>query len=232
VAVVSFNINGNPTDKLHFEPKMLINGGYTGRNQEEVQKHIDELKKIGVPAPDKTPVFFPKYPERLTQSEAIPCLDEEGHIGEAEYVLFVSGGEVYVSAGSDHTDRTLETVSIPKAKQMYPNTISKDAWKLTEIEAYWDELHLRSWVEEDGQKKLYQETPLGALLGPRELLAHVKKIIEVEDLEGLVLYSGTVAGKFEIEYSPYFEVELKDRRRGLSMNSSYRFRPVTEWFKG
>ncbi len=232
MAALSFNINGDPAEKLHFEPKMLINGGYTGRNQEEVQKHIDELKRIGVPAPEKTPVFFPKFPERLTQDREIPCLDEEGHIGEAEYVLIFTGGEIYVSTGSDHTDRTLEAVSIPKAKQMYPNTVSKDAWKLTDVEDYWDELVLRGWVEQGGEKALYQETSLSALLAPRELLAYVKEVIEVADLEGLILYSGTVAGKIEIEYSPYFEVELKDLRRNLAMSSVYRFRPVTNWFKG
>ena len=232
MAVFTFHVNGDPENKLRFEPKMLINGGYTGRNQEEVQKHIDELKKIGVPAPEKTPVFFPKFPERLTRAEEIPCLDEKGHIGEAEYVLLVSGSDIYVSTGSDHTDRTLETVSIPKAKQMYPNTISTDAWRLEEVESYWDEISLRSWVELEGQKKLYQETTLGALLGPRDLLHYVQEIIEVADLDGLVLYSGTVAGKLEIDYSPYFEVELADPRRGLAMKSVYRFRPVTEWFKG
>jgi len=211
---------------------MLINGGYTGRNQEEVQKHIDELKLIGVPAPEKTPVFFPKYPDRLTQVSEIPCLDEESHIGEAEYVVLIKDNEIYISTGSDHTDRSLETVSIPKAKQMYPNIVSKDIWKFSELEEYWDEIILRGWVERDGQKVLFQETALSALLAPRELLSYVKDIISVKDLNGLVLYSGTVAGKFEIDYSPYFEVELEDPRRKMTMKSSYRFKPINKWFKG
>lgn len=232
MAELNFYLNGNPQQKLTFEAKMLINGGYTGRNQEEVQKHIDELKSIGVPAPEKTPVFFPKYPDRLTQVSEIPCLDEESHIGEAEYVVLIKDDEIYISTGSDHTDRTLETVSIPKAKQMYPNIISQDIWKFSDLEDYWDELVLRSWVEQEGQKVLYQETALSALLAPRELLSYVKDLISVKDLNGLVLYSGTVAGKFEIDYSPYFEVELEDQRRKMSMKSSYRFQPMSKWFKG
>ncbi len=232
MAELNFYLNGNPQQKLTFEAKMLINGGYTGRNQEEVQKHIDELKSIGVPAPEKTPVFFPKYPDRLTQVSEIPCLDEESHIGEAEYVVLIKDDEIYISTGSDHTDRTLETVSIPKAKQMYPNIISQDIWKFSDLEDYWDELVLRSWVEQEGQKALYQETALSALLAPRELLSYVKDLISVKDLNGLVLYSGTVAGKFEIDYSPYFEVELEDQRRKMSMKSSYRFQPMSKWFKG
>ncbi len=232
MAELNFYLNGNPQQKLTFEAKMLINGGYTGRNQEEVQKHIDELKSIGVPAPEKTPVFFPKYPDRLTQVSEIPCLDEESHIGEAEYAVLIKDDEIYISTGSDHTDRTLETVSIPKAKQMYPNIISQDIWKFSDLEDYWDELVLRGWVEQEGQKALYQETTLSALLAPRELLSYVKDIISVKDLNGLVLYSGTVAGKFEIDYSPYFEVELEDPRRKMSMKSSYRLQPMSEWFKG
>ena len=229
---INFHVNGDSKQKIAFEAKMLINGGYTGRNQEEVQKHIDELKTIGVPAPEKTPVFFPKYPDRLTQASEIPCLNEESHIGEAEYVVLVKEDEIFISTGSDHTDRSLETVSIPKAKQMYPNVISKDIWKFSDLEEYWDELILRGWVEQNGEKVLYQETALSALLAPRELLSYVKDIILVEDLNGLVLYSGTVAGKFELDFSPYFEVELEDPRRKMSMKSFYRLQPMNQWFKG
>lgn len=232
MALLSFNINGNPDNRLEFKTKRMINAGYTGKNQQAVQKHIDELKELGIPAPGKIPVFFPKYPDRITQDRIIPCLDEEAHIGEAEYVLLFSGEEIYVAAGSDHTDRSLEQVSIPRAKQVYPNIISKDAWKLNDVEGRFDELVLHSYVENNGEKMLYQEATLGELLNPGELLEHLKDIIDLSDRDGLVIYSGTVAGSFEIDYSPFFEVAIKDLKRDMVLTCSYRFEPVKAWFKG
>ncbi len=232
MALLSFNINGNPDHRLKFKTKRIINAGYTGKNQQAVQKHIDELKELGIPAPEKIPVFFPKYPDRITQDWMIPCLDEEEHIGEAEYVLLFSGEEIYLAVGSDHTDRSLEQVSIPKAKQVYPNIISKDVWKLNDVEGHFDELVLYSYVENKGEKTLYQEAALGELLNPRELLEHLKDIIDLSDRNGLVIFSGTVAGSLEIDYSPLFEVVIKDPRRKLELTCSYRFEPVTAWFKG
>ena len=105
---------------IDFIPKHIINAGYTGRDQAAVQAHIDELKEEGIPAPDKTPVYFPKFTDKLTQSEEFEVLDETDHSGEAEFALFFDKSEIYVGVGSDHTDRKLETIDIPKAKQNSP----------------------------------------------------------------------------------------------------------------
>ncbi len=229
--VLEFRINGNPNEILKFEVKKMINAGYTGRNQEEVQKHIDELKEKGIPAPDETPTYFAKFNDRITQDETIEVLDETDHSGEAEYVLLCTGNEIYVAAGSDHTDRKLEEDDIPKAKQVYPNTISKDVWRLSDVKDYWDEIILRGWVELEGRKVVYQEAPLAALLSPWDLLERIKKIVDLPSLEGLVIYSGTVAGKVEVDYSPFFEAQLEDPKRKLVLSSGYRLVPVNKWFK-
>ncbi|MBF7084711.1 DUF2848 family protein [Desulfallas sp. Bu1-1] len=229
--VLEFRINGNPNEILKFEVKKMINAGYTGRNQEEVQKHIDELKEKGIPAPDETPTYFAKFNDRITQDATIEVLDETDHSGEAEYVLLCTGNEIYVAAGSDHTDRKLEEDDIPKAKQVYPNTISKDVWRLSEVKDYWDEIILRGWVELKGRKVVYQEAPLAALLSPDDLIERVKKIVDLPSLEGLVIYSGTVAGKVEVDYSPFFEAQLEDPKRKLVLSSGYRLEPVSKWFK-
>lgn len=229
--VLEFKINGNPNEVLKFDVKKIINAGYTGRNQEEVQKHIDELKEKGIPAPDETPTYFAKFNDRIIQGETIEVLDETDHSGEAEYVLLCTDTEIYVASGSDHTDRKLEEDDIPKAKQVYPNTISKDVWRLSEIKDYWDEIILRSWVEHEGQKIIYQEAPLSALLDPNDLINRVKKIVDLPNLAGLVIYSGTVAAKVEVDYSPYFAAELEDPKRNLKLTSSYRLEPVSKWFK-
>ena len=59
---------------IDFVPKHIINAGYTGRDQAAVQAHIDELKEEGIPAPDKTPVYFVNLSIKLRSQEALKSL--------------------------------------------------------------------------------------------------------------------------------------------------------------
>lgn len=228
---LEFSINGNSNEILRFEVKNIINAGYTGRNQEEVKKHIKELAVQGIPTPDEVPKYFPKFNNGIVQDKELDALDESNHSGEAEFALLCTEEEIYIAAGSDHTDRQLEEENIPKAKQIYPNVISKNVWKLSEVEAYWDELVLKSWVEKEGKKVLFQEAKLSALFSPAELLKRIKSFTELASIEGLVIYSGTVGAEIEIEYSPYFEVVIEDPRREKSLSCKYRMKPMNSWYK-
>ncbi|MDL2264116.1 DUF2848 domain-containing protein [Synergistaceae bacterium OttesenSCG-928-I11] len=221
------------TENLSIDVRRIINAGYTGRDQAAVQAHIDELKEEGIPAPDKTPTYFPKFADRLTQDESFEVLDETDHSGEAEFALLFVGGNVYVGTGSDHTDRKLETVDIPKAKQVYVNTISRDLWDLADVRGHWDEIVLRSWVKQGGKKVLFQEATLDAMLAPDDLIERVKALlVDPSDTEGLVVYSGTVAALTKADYSSYFEVELNDPKLGRKIGQRYELKPVAKWFKG
>lgn len=218
-------------EPVSIEIRRMINAGYTGRDQKAVQAHIDELKEEGIPAPDKIPTYFPKFVDRLTQAERFEVLDESDHSGEAEFVLIFHQGRALVGVGSDHTDRRLETVDIPKAKQVYPNTVSRELWVLDEIKAEWDQIYLRSWVEIDGVRTLFQEAQLKAMLSPDDLIARVKKLLaEPEDTEGLVIYSGTVAALVKAAYSRTFEASLDDPARKRSLTQRYTLQPVSDWY--
>ncbi|MDL2297673.1 DUF2848 domain-containing protein [Synergistaceae bacterium OttesenSCG-928-D05] len=220
-------------EEITLDLQKIINAGYTGRDQAAVQAHIDELKEEGIPAPDKTPTYFPKFIDRLSQTEDIEVLDESDHSGEAEFVLIFDGKNVYVGVGSDHTDRKLETVDIPKAKQVYINTISKDLWNLADVVGHWDEMILRSWVKQDGKKVLFQEATLDAMLAPEDLIARVKKLlVKPDNTDGLVVYSGTVAALCKTDYSNYFEVEIEDPKLGRKLSQKYTLNPVSNWYKG
>lgn len=219
--------------ELVFTPRYIINAGYTGRDQAAVQAHVDELKEKGIPAPDKTPTYFVKFPDRLTQADAFEVLDETDHSGEAEFALFFDKGEIYVGVGSDHTDRKLEEITIPKAKQMYPNTVSKTLWKLSDVADHWDELILRSWIKVNGKKTLFQEAKLTAMLDAYDLIKRVKELLrDPEKTEGLVIYSGTVASLFSADYSPYFETELEDPVLGRKIGGAYEMTCLSSWYKG
>jgi hypothetical protein len=229
--VMKFHINGNPNDVLEFEVKTVVNAGYTGRDQAAVQAHIDELKEKGIPAPEETPVYFPVFQEGVLQKETFDVLHEDDNTGEAEYALIYAGGEIFVAAGNDHTDRKLEEVDIPKAKQVYPNFISKDVWRLADVKDHWDKIVIRSWIRQDGKKVLFQEGNLSALMGPDELMKRMDDVIDIESTDGLMVFSGTIASIFGIDYSPYFEVELDDTVTGKKLGLFTEFKPITSWFK-
>ena len=224
----------NGEDKeIDFKPEHIINAGYTGRDQAAVMAHIEELREEGIPAPDKTPVYFTKFVDKLTQDEFFEVLDETDHSGEAEFVLLIDGKDVYVGVGSDHTDRKLEIIDIPKAKQIYPNTISKELWLLSDVLDHWDDILIRSWVKTKGDKKLLQEAKLTAMLDATDLENRVKSLLRDSDnTDGLVIYSGTVAAIFKADYSSYFESELEDTVLGRKLNNKYEMICKDTWYKG
>lgn len=221
-------IDGCVDRRVEFVAKRIVNAGYAGRNQEEVQKHIEELKKLGIPAPDKTPTYYPKPADLLTTADYLEVCDTENS-GEAEYVLLVGEDEVYVAVGSDHTDRKLEETNILKAKQMYPNFMSRAVWRLEDVKGHWDELLLRAWIGSE-QRELYQEARLAALLQPEDLLARVRELIQGK-MAGTVIYSGTVAALGEgVRFSDYFECELLDEKRGQALRCRYTVKTM-DWFQ-
>lgn len=222
-------IDGDLEKPVYYTVKKIINAGYTGRNQEEVQKHIDELKAVGVPAPDKIPTYFPKGAALLTTGQYCEVIDKDS-TGEAEYVLLIAKDDIYVAVGSDHTDRKLEVGYIPKAKQMCPNFISRRVWRLEDVKEYWDDMKLSAWIGKD-REQLYQDIRLDAFMRPEELLERVKALLNNGLEEGTVIFSGTVGALVEgMPFSDTFDVELKDERRNRSLNCKYEVRLI-DWIK-
>ena len=195
---------------LDFLVRRMVNAGYSGRDQQEVRRHKEELRREGIPAPESTPTLYPVITDLLTLQEEIEVVGDRTS-GEAEFVLLVGDEGCLVGVGSDHTDRELETVDITKAKQVCPNVMGPKVWSLDEVQDHWDALVLRSWVSEGGRRTLYQEAALEALLPPRELMAFVRSRLMDGQLEGTVIFSGTVSILTpEIIYGDSFEVELED----------------------
>ena len=208
--------------EISFALRRMVNAGYTGRDQQKVRKHIEELKKEGISAPSSTPTAYEVISHLILLDDEIEVIGEKTS-GEAEFVFLCRGGEIYVGVGSDHTDRELETVSIIKSKQVCPNVMSKRVWNLKEIRKDWDQIRLRSWVKnEAGEKILYQEASLAAILSPEDLLGFVKDALDDHNLDGVAVFSGTVAILPEkIHYSSYFGVELELPRTGRKLRCDY-----------
>jgi hypothetical protein len=219
-------------EDIRFKMRRMVNAGYTGRDQEKVRNHIEELKKEGVPAPESTPTAYGMITQLLYFEDEIEVVSERTS-GEAEYILLCSGEEVYVGVGSDHTDRELESVSIIKSKQVCPNIMSDRLWRLKEIRGDWDEIILRGWTKnEEGKRVLYQEAPLSAMMTPEDLVDFVKNKSIDKSLDGTMIFSGTIpilTGKFV--YGPYFEAELYNPRTGKRLNCHYQVQ-VLDYLKG
>lgn len=229
--MLRFEIEGERENSFEFNPRMLINAGYTGRNREAVQAHIDELALKGIPAPKSTPTYFPKVADRIMQSGTFEVLDETDHSGEGEFCLLCHKGVFYVTPSSDHTDRKLEETSILKSKQVYPNVVGTKVWRLDELEDHWDSIIMKSWVTKNGEETLYQKTALSALMPPAELISRVRKLLHnPEDLEGIMIFSGTVAALNELSYSQTFKVALEDPVKGRTLTCDYRMKPISLWY--
>jgi len=223
-------VDGDGPEKLTFEVRKMVNGGFTGRDLGEVQKHIDELRKCGVIASQEIPAFYPILPDRITTSERIKVLPDSKTSGEVEYVLLLDGDNIYVTVGSDHTDRELEKHSIPMSKQIYFNVIAPKVWRYEDVKGHWDDLILRAWVEENSQRQLYQEGKLGKIIRPEELIEKVRARV-TGDLRGAVIYSGTlptIGGG--LCFSSRFEMELIDEHVGRAIRYAYSAEPIA-WFR-
>lgn len=193
-------------------PGRLIVAGYTGRDVAAVEEHIAELAAIGVPRPPSVPAFYDLDAALLTTSDVI---DVAGHAtsGEAEPVLVRHDGRLFLTVGSDHTDRDLERADIRRAKAACPKPLGTTVVELPGAAA-WDELTIESRV--DG--RLYQRGSAGALRHPAELLARLPAVTG-----DLVLFCGTpplLDGAFV--YGSAWRVTLTLPERGGALTCAYR----------
>jgi hypothetical protein len=172
---------------LAFQPRQVVLAGYTGRDRASVQRHIDELRAHGVPAPERVPEAYPGLPDGI-QVEGTLSSGAGWSSGEVEYVLLTTERGVYVGVGSDHTDRDLERTAMVPSKQAFPKILGARVWPLAHLAADWDSLLLRSWVTSDGQRRAYQEGSIALIMAPADLLAFAASDAQ----PGLVVYSGTV----------------------------------------
>ncbi|MBC8441959.1 MAG: DUF2848 family protein [Deltaproteobacteria bacterium] len=211
---------------LSFTVDKMVNAGFTGRNQEEVKHHLEELSAKGIDVPDSTPTLYPVIPSALTTETVIEVYGEETS-GEIEYVLFVKDDkEIYVGIGSDHTDRKLEELDIPRAKQITPNLISPMVWELSDLLEHWDDLSMECSVKKGADTIFYQKGGLGLLMSPSELMELISQKIK-GPLNNIVIFSGTV--KMETEdfvFADTFSGLLSDPTLNRSIEFSYAVKPM------
>ena len=191
--------------------EQLIIAGWTGRDEAALRKHIRELEELGVKPPKTTPIFYRVSADLLTQASAIQVSGPDTS-GEVEFVLLAKPDGLWVTVGSDHTDRKAETIGVSLSKQLCAKPIAKDAWRYDEVKDHWERLILRSWA--DGE--LYQEGPVTAMRAPEDLLSRYPL------RPGWVMFCGTLAAKGGIRPSNVFRMELEDPVRKRKLAHEYR----------
>lgn len=197
----------------------LVVAGWAGRDRHAIEHHIEELFAIGVPRPSSVPLYYRVAENQLTQSSRIQVVGDQTS-GEVETFVFQSGGELYVSLASDHTDRKLETHSVALSKQVCAKPVATGAWRFADVAEYWDELVIRSFIQEGGEQVLYQEGTLASLRSPLDLIAGFTDGQAILP-EGIGMICGTVGANGGIRPAPSFAMELFDPRRGRTLRHSY-----------
>ena len=194
-------------EKVAVDINDLVIAGWTGRDVTALNHHIEELKAIGVQPPSRVPIYYRAAAQMLTQADRIQVLGDDSS-GEVEPVLIGADNRLWVTVGADHTDRKVESYGIAVSKQMCAKPIGRTAWRFEEVEPHWDRLMLRSFIQEDGRKVLYQEGTLAKIRDPRELIFGWKD--EKRLPMGAVMFCGTMPAIGAIRPSPRFEMELDD----------------------
>jgi Protein of unknown function (DUF2848) len=199
----------------------VIIAGWTGRDPAAVEKHVRELEALGVKRPASTPIFYRVGAARLTTAAEIEAVGTTSG-GEVEFVLLQHDGRLWVGAGSDHTDREVEAYGVTVSKQMCDKPLAPVFWAFDEVAPHWDQLELRSHVVENGERTLYQEGGVAAMLAPLDLIGRCVGGSALP--ENTIMYCGTLAARGGVRPTPRFEYEIEDPVLGRSIAHAYAVR--------
>jgi hypothetical protein len=207
-----------------FDPNKVVIAGWTGRNREAIEHHIEELAAIGVPRPSTVPLYYRVSTNCLTQAQSIQVVGDNTS-GEAEPVLLAMQDGLWLTVGSDHTDRSAETYSVALSKQLCPKVIATQAWRLDDVKAHADQILLRSWVVESETKALYQDGMLAAIRPLETLVAGFASSIGSRSAEampaGSLMSCGTVGAIGGIRPAKHFIMQLFDPILNRTLEHEY-----------
>ena len=221
--ILDLNIEPEGTSKQVRIDNLVI-AGWTGRDVDALEKHIVELEELGVPRPSSVPCFYRVGAENMSNGEQLQFLGTESS-GEVEFVLIGTDEGMLIGVGSDHTDREVETYSVPVSKQMCLKPVSRSVWRYSDVVDHFDELLLRSWATENGAKTLYQDGGVTAMRPPEELIGlYLQGATALP--AGTAMYCGTLAAIGGIRPAERFDLEIEDPNLGLKISYGYSVKPL------
>lgn len=223
---LSFDVaSADHSELINVDITTCLVAGWAGRDLAAIEHHIEELAEIGVPRPSAVPLYYRIASNQLSQESEVEVVGD-GSSGEAEVFVFSHDGEMLVSLASDHTDRKLESHSVALSKQLCVKPVATNAWRYADVAGHWDELVLRSWIEENGNKVLYQEGLLATLRHPSDLIQGHFAQSMIPEHAGMTC--GTVGAIGGIRPSQSFEMELFDPKLQRSIRHQYTMKILPE----
>lgn len=150
-------------------PRWVLNGGFAGRDTEEVRHHVEELAELGVPGPEQVPTLYPLSSNLAVQGDRVQ-VPHARTSGEAEWALIVpedatSAEDHLLVAACDHTDRALEAHGVAWSKQSSPDFLGDVAWRRGDVGDF-DAFTLTAWVtDSDGREQTIQDGSPAKLIG-------------------------------------------------------------------
>lgn len=167
-----------------------VAAGYTGRDQEAVRTHIEELQKLGVATPYSIPAMYWISPGRISNYEVIYVVGDQSSPEVEFFMAWDKSGNTYFTVASDHTDRGLEAVSVSKSKQVCDKVLGDVFWRLEDVDDQWSGIKICSKVYKDDTWHEYQCGTLGDIMHHTELTERVQK--EISTGQNPAIFSGTL----------------------------------------
>lgn len=208
---VAFDFNNT---RMDLPITAVVVAGWTGRNMDAVQHHIEELAALGIAPPSQVPLYYRVSSALLTQADTIEVLGA-GSSGEVEPLLVQANGKTYFGLGSDHTDRDLEAHSVAASKQACAKPIATELWDFDDIKDHLDDITLKCWITQDGQEVLYQS---GTLANIRPL-AELCKGAGFAD--GTAMLCGTFTAIGGVRPATKYRMEALDPTNGKTITLTY-----------
>ena len=197
----------------------VLLAGYTGRDRDKVLEHIEELKQLGVAPPPRVPMVYEVAPELVTTDQSISVTGAETS-GEVEFYVAPGQHGLVVGVGSDHTDRQAEAIDVAYSKTLCPKPVSRQVWRYDDIREHWDRLEIRAWVTQGGRRRVYQQGALDAFMRVEDVLSELNRA-GYADVEGRLIFGGTLPTSEGFVYGDRFETELVDPVLGRSLRCAY-----------
>ncbi len=185
---------GSKSYSINIEVKKLGCSRHAARDIDSTNQLLEEIRGKGYQIHPAAGICL-KSRYLLTGEDEIEVQGSQTS-GEVEFVVISNKGQIYISVGSDHNDRTLEELwtsmlgkvfDTAKSKQMVPTIVASEGWLYDDVKGHWNALVLKSFITESGREIAYQEFRLEELLDPDYYLDQYSWLKE----DGSILLSGS-----------------------------------------
>jgi hypothetical protein len=209
-------ISADVNDEVMFDCEHLILAGWSGREESAVRAHMAELAEHGVPPPSTFPLFYRVSASLVSQTDRLEVLGPHTS-GEVELVLIAMKEGIWVTVGSDQTDRKAEAHGVALSKQLAGKVLGRTLWRLDELLGRWDSLVLRAHATIGGERVLYQQGNLALMRTPDDLMQRYGAPLR----PGTVMMSGTLNAIGGIRPGSQFDMRLEDPATGHAIAHAY-----------